>query len=71
MRKLKTKKTLMKRIKISKNGKIMKKHTDTGHLKRKWISARHSRKMRGGLQEDHAHKKIFKQLLGSLGKTIK
>lgn len=36
MPKLKTKKTLSKRVKISKTGKVLKKQNRTGHLKVKW-----------------------------------
>jgi ribosomal protein L35 len=70
MPKLKTRKTLMKRIKISKNGKIMRKQSATGHLKIKWDASRHARKGRGSVIEGRAKKNTFKKLLGKAGKNI-
>jgi large subunit ribosomal protein L35 len=71
MPKLKTKKTLMKRIKITKTGKIMKKSTAIGHLKRKWDASKHSRKTNTSIQLNRGHQIKFKKLLGKAGKNIK
>jgi ribosomal protein L35 len=71
MPKLKTKKTLVKRIKITKNGKIMKKQSNTGHLKRKWTASRKSRKGATLSQDNKGHIKVIKTLLGKLGRGIK
>lgn len=64
MSKLKTKKTLRKRVKITKTGKIVKKQVRTGHLKRKWSASKKSRKTRLENQENSGHRKIIKNLLG-------
>lgn len=71
MPKLKTKKTLTKRIKITRNGKIVRKHTRTGHLKSKWDSSTSSRKRHTTIQANKGHIKKFKKLLAKAGKTIK
>ena len=71
MGKLKTKKTLIKRVKISKGGKILKKQSNTGHLKRKWSASRKSRKGSVLVQENKGHIKVMKTLLAKLGKGIK
>ena len=68
--KLKTKKTLLKRVKITKNGKILKKQSNTGHLKRKWSASRKSRKGSKLVQENKGHISKLKTLLGKLGKGI-
>lgn len=44
MPKLKIKKTLLKRIKISKSGKFIRRQIGIGHLKRKMDSSRKTRK---------------------------
>lgn len=56
-------KTLQKRIKITKNGKIMTKAIRTGHLKSKWSANKKFRKQ--GLSEftTKGYKKVFKKLL--------
>ncbi len=71
MPKLKTKKTLTKRVKITKGGKIIKKQSRTGHLKSKWSSSKNSRKSRSSVQENRGHILIIKRMLGKLGKNIK
>lgn len=71
MPKLKTKKTLMKRIKITRRGKILRNQTRIGHLKRKWDSSKHSRKGNRKIQENLGHRKIIKRLLGKAGRKIK
>lgn len=67
----KTKKTLIKRIKITKTGKIMRKQTRTGHLKRKMDVSRKHRKNSIAEQTNPGHIKQFKQLLGKKGRSIK
>jgi ribosomal protein L35 len=66
----KTKKTLMKRIKITKNGKIMHKQTRLGHLKRKMDASRKGRKNEMVSQTNYANKKRFKNLLSKAGRRI-
>ena len=67
---MKTKKTLLKRVRITKNGKILKKQVSTGHLKVKWDSSKKSRKRGLNEQENAGHRKVFKRLLGKHGKNI-
>lgn len=66
----KTKKTLMKRVKITKNGKIMHKQTRLGHLKRKMDASRKGRKNDMILQTHSANVKRFKNLLSKAGRRI-
>lgn len=66
----KTKKTLMKRVKITKNGKIMHKQTRLGHLKRKMDASRKERKNTMILQTHSANVKRFKNLLSKAGRRI-
>jgi ribosomal protein L35 len=62
--KLKTKKTLAKRIKITKTGKIRKKAIEAGHLKVKWTASKKSRKGKATTQDNKGHRKMFKKMLG-------
>lgn len=71
MPKMKTKKTLTKRVRITKKGKILKKQTRTGHLKSKMSNSRKLRKKHDLAQENKGHKKVIKALLGRLGRGIK
>lgn len=68
---MKTRKTLMKRIKITKTGKVMKKQNSNGHLKRKMDSSRRGRKNQILQQSDAGHTKRFKIMLGKAGRNIK
>lgn len=70
MPKLKTKKTLLKRVKISKSGKIRKKSIDASHLRRKWNTNKRHRKNKVGTVTNRGHKKQFKKLLGKHGRKI-
>jgi ribosomal protein L35 len=70
MPKLKTRKTLMKRIKITKNGKVMRKQSQIGHLKVKWDASKHARKGRRDTDLDKGHRVTFKKLLGKAGRHI-
>jgi ribosomal protein L35 len=63
MGKLKTKKTLIKRVKISKNGKIVKKATASSHNKRKWSASKRFRKLRESLIDTRGIVKKIKKLL--------
>lgn len=71
MPKLKTKKTAMKRIKITKTGKILRKQVRTGHLKRKWSTNKRHRKNSGSDISNRGHIRIFKRLLKKGAKKIK
>uniref|UniRef100_A0A7C4XNE2 Large ribosomal subunit protein bL35 n=1 Tax=candidate division WWE3 bacterium TaxID=2053526 RepID=A0A7C4XNE2_UNCKA len=71
MPKLKTKKTAMKRIKITKNGKLIRKYVRTSHLKSKWTSSRKMRKGKDTQVLNIGHKNIFKQLLHAHAKEVK
>jgi ribosomal protein L35 len=46
MGKLKTKKTLLKRVKISGSGKIIRKQQATSHNKRKWSVSKRFKKLK-------------------------
>ena len=70
MPKIKTRKTLLSRVRVTKNGKIIKKRVMIGHLKRKWSADKTSRKNRFGIQENSGHRKMFKKLLAKMGKNI-
>ena len=64
MSKLKTKKTLSKRIKVSKTGKLIRKQINTGHLKAKWGSKKKFRKAKRQEQSNKGHVVKFKRMLG-------
>jgi ribosomal protein L35 len=68
--KIKTKKTLLRRVKITKNGKIMKKSIGMGHLKEKKSSPNKSRNTGLEKQKNSGHKKMFKKMLNKHGKEI-
>jgi ribosomal protein L35 len=71
MPKLKTRKTLAKRIKITKNGKVMIGALRNGHLKRKFTASRKGRKKGLKAFGNSAFKTKFKAMLNSKGKNIK
>jgi ribosomal protein L35 len=71
MPKIKTNKTLLKRIKITKTGKIMKKHISIGHLRSKWSADRKFNKLSSFEQTDKGHKVLFKRMLSKYAKNIK
>ncbi|RJR27378.1 hypothetical protein C4561_02395 [candidate division WWE3 bacterium] len=71
MPKLKTKKTLTKRIRVSKNGKIIKKQTRIGHLKSKWTANKKHRKMSRETQENRGHITVIKKLLAKKGNKVR
>lgn len=68
---MKTRKTLVKRIKITKGGKIIKKQNRTGHLKRKWSTKKRHRKTKTEVFDTTGYTKTIKRLLGKAGKDIK
>jgi len=70
MPKMKTKKTLMKRIKITKSGKVLKKQNANGHLKVKMDNSRKKRKNKVTLQQKRGQTRVFKNLLAKSGKRI-
>ena len=65
MGKLKTKKTLYKRIKQTKTGKLKREQVNTGHLKAKWSANKKYRKGKRKIQKNSGHIKKFKKLLGT------
>lgn len=71
MPKMKTRKTLLKRVRISKRGKIMKKHSNIGHLKERSDSSSKSRKKNRNAQIGSGQIKRLKRLLARHGKGIK
>jgi len=71
MPKLKTKKTLKKRIKISGTGKVMVGHGNNGHLKRKYSANKKNRKKGYKEIENSAVKNRLRKLLGKGGRGIK
>jgi ribosomal protein L35 len=69
--KLKTKKTLLRRVKITKGGKIVKKSIGMGHLKVKKSVTNKQRNSSFSEQENKGHRKMFRKLLNKHGKGIK
>ena len=70
MPKLKTRKTLVRRIKISKNGKITKRKVGLKHLK---VNKDVGQKQRNNATSALTNKKIigrFKKMLGKYGKRL-
>jgi ribosomal protein L35 len=70
MPKLKTRKTLLKRIKLTKSGKMMKKLVGMGHLKVKTTVDRKATKKNLREQVDSGHKKMFRKLLAKHSRRI-
>ena len=70
MPKIKTRKTLLKRIKLTKNGKLMKKLIGMGHLKVKKSIDRKARNKKLREQIDIGHKKMFRKLLAKHSRRI-
>lgn len=69
MPKLKTKRTLLKRIRVTRTGKLIRKQISTGHLKVKWNSTKKFRKAKKQVQSNKGHIKKLKRLLGSHAKS--
>lgn len=68
--KIKTKKTLLKRVKITKNGKILKKQVSTSHLRSKWDTSKRLRKSNLNEVKSIGYIQKFKNLLGKHSKGI-
>lgn len=64
MPKLKTKKTLLKRIRVTKNKKLIRGQIRTGHLKQKWGTNKKFRKAKSKVIKNRGHIRNFKRLLG-------
>jgi len=61
--KIKTNKTLFKRVKITKNGKMLKKQVGMGHLKEKKSNSMKLRKSKMEMQENAGHVRMFRKML--------
>lgn len=70
MPKLKTRKTLLKRIKVTKKGKLMKKLVGMGHLKVKTTVDRKARKSKLREQTNSGHQRKFRKLLAKHSRGI-
>ncbi len=66
--KIKTKKTLLRRVKVTKNGKLMKKSIGMGHLKEKKSGPNKTRNSIMTEQKNKGHKKMFKKMLNKHGR---
>ncbi|MCA9308541.1 MAG: 50S ribosomal protein L35 [Patescibacteria group bacterium] len=67
MPKIKTRKSLLKRLKITKTGKVLKKNVRLGHLNSKLSDAARRRKNTFRQQTNSGHLKLFKQLIPNSG----
>ncbi len=67
---MKTKKTLAKRIKITKTGKVLKKQNNKGHLNRKFDANKQQRKKALQGIPNHGYLKKIKVMLGKQGRHI-
>ena len=70
MPKIKSRKTLLKRIRITKRGKIMRKSSRIGHLKEKSDSSTKSRKKNSIRLRNSGQLRIFKKLLAQRGRGV-
>ncbi len=68
MGKLKTKKTLSKRVRVTKNGLVVRKQTNQGHLKEKRDASRKGRKKKTVIQQNKGHIRVLKRLLAKASK---
>jgi ribosomal protein L35 len=66
----KTKKTLIKRVKITKGGKILKKQNQTGHLNRKNDANKGHRKDRIEEVTAKGYRKKIKRMLAKHGRKV-
>ena len=64
MPKLKAKKTLLKRLRITRNGKMVRGQIRTGHLKVKWSTNKRLRKAKKKIIISRGYRRKFKKLLG-------
>jgi ribosomal protein L35 len=70
MPKIKTRRTLLKRVRITTTGKVMKKQNGNGHLKGKMDSSRKHRKHAQLAQPNRGHIKVLKKMLGKTGRGL-
>jgi ribosomal protein L35 len=70
MPKIKTRKTLLKRIKITKRGKVMRKFSRIGHLKEKSDSSTKSRKKNLRRLTNIGQIRVFRKLLAKRGRGV-
>jgi hypothetical protein len=70
MSKIKSRKTLLKRIRITKKGKMLKKLIGMGHLKAKTTVDRKAKKQKLTAQSNKGHKKLFRKLIGQHSKGM-
>lgn len=70
MPKLKSKKTLLKRIRITKNNKVIQKQNNNGHLKIKKSSSNKHKKDRRVTQTTKGYIKVFSRMLAENGKKL-
>jgi ribosomal protein L35 len=61
--KMKTRKTLTKRIRVTSTGKLVKKQSSQGHLKSKRDASRKLRKKGRLVQTNKGHIKVLRRLL--------
>jgi ribosomal protein L35 len=71
MPKIKTRKTLLKRMRITKRGKIMRKSSRIGHLKERSDSSTKSRKKNTTRLTNTGQIRVFKKLLAKYGRGVK
>jgi ribosomal protein L35 len=71
MPKIKTRKTLLKRIKITKRGKILRKSSRTGHLQIKSDASSKSRKKNLSQLTNIGQIKVLKRLLAKFGRGVR
>ncbi len=65
MGKLKTRKTLLKRFRVTKTGKLVHGQINTGHLKVKWSTSKRFRKLRKVSVGNKGHIKKLRKMLGN------
>jgi ribosomal protein L35 len=70
MPKMKTRKTLLKRLRVTKRGKILKRYSKNGHLKIKSDSSTKSRKKHMVQQRGVRQLRVLKKLLAKHGKGV-
>jgi ribosomal protein L35 len=71
MPKLKTRKTLTRRIRVTRRGKLLKKQSRMGHLKVKMDQSRKTRKREVHSQVNRKHVRVLRKLLAKLSKGVK
>ena len=69
MPKLKTKKTLLKRVRVTKNKKLIRGQVNAGHLKVKWGAKKKRRKAMKKVVKSAKQAKKFRKMLGKHAKS--